>query len=239
MKNIKSYHQLFESNSELSPDQIKFLNRYVKGIWTLNLKTGLVDVDGDFDCNVGDRTTFENIKFGNVSGNFHFTNHKITSLIGAPHTVGKSFYCTFNRITSLEGAPKTVGGDFNCMANQLRSLEGSPEKIGGSFYCRVNPLTTLKGAPKQIGGDFECDAFSLGYKQWNSEGWVEKAQESDDNFKLLIPLLPEDYVAEQMLKNPLDLDLLNPFPDLKAKVLKRTGLKDISKLAAMKRQGLI
>lgn len=239
MKNIKSYHQLFESSPELSPEQIKFLNRHIKGNWEVNSETGLVDVDGDFQCNIGNRTTFEGIEFGNVSGNFHFTNHKIKSLIGSPHTVGGGFYCTFNEITSLEGSPKIVGGDFNCFGNQLHSLEGAPEKVGGSFYCINNPLTTLKGAPKQIGAIFHCHAFSLQSRKWNPEGWMQRAQESDVNFGLLIPLLPEDYVTERILKNPLNLDLLNPFPDLKAKVLKRTGLKDISKLAAMKRQGLI
>lgn len=242
MRNIKTYHQLFESQPELPHKQIKFLDRHVKGTWKINTETGLVDVDGDFQCNVGVKTTFEEIQFGHVSGNFHFTNltnHKITSLIGSPRTVGRSFYCTFNEITSLEGSPKIVGGDFNCIGNKLRSLEGSPEEVGGSFYCRTNPLSTLKGAPKKIGRSFQCDSFDLGYNQWNQEGWIRKARESERNFKLLIPLLPENYIDEHILKNPLDIDLLNPFPEIKSGVLKRTGLRDVSRLASIRRQGLI
>jgi len=49
-----------------------------------------------------------------------------------------NFICHSNRLTSLEGAPSSVGGAFYCSDNQLTSLEGihlQIKKIGGKFYC--------------------------------------------------------------------------------------------------------
>ncbi len=65
-----------------------------------------------------------------------------------------SFNCSINRLTSLEGAPKSVGGNFRCDNNLLTSLKGAPKSIRGYFYCTSNLLTSLEGAPKSVGGDF-------------------------------------------------------------------------------------
>ena len=35
---------------KLNKKQIEFLNECTKGEWTLNEKTGLVDIEGRFDC---------------------------------------------------------------------------------------------------------------------------------------------------------------------------------------------
>ena len=59
-------------------------------------------------------------------------------------------------LTSLEGAPKTVGRSFYCYDNQLTSLEGAPQKVGEDFNCSDNYLTSLEEAPKTINGDFQC-----------------------------------------------------------------------------------
>ena len=43
---------LFEADktSGLTPEQKKFLNKYTKGRWKYDPATGLVNVDGDFNC---------------------------------------------------------------------------------------------------------------------------------------------------------------------------------------------
>ena len=52
-----------------------------------------------------------------------------------------SFYCFDNQLTSLAGAPQTVGKDFNCNSNQLTSLEALRDKqIGGTINAADNPL---------------------------------------------------------------------------------------------------
>ena len=50
-------------------------------------------------------------------------------------TVTGDFYCGFNRLTSLQGAPQSVGGNFSCIYNQLTSLQGAPQSVGGNFMC--------------------------------------------------------------------------------------------------------
>ena len=50
MKHLKRYKELFESEHTLTRDQIKWLNKYTEGSWSLNPETGLVDIDGNFDC---------------------------------------------------------------------------------------------------------------------------------------------------------------------------------------------
>ena len=47
-----------------------------------------------------------------VEGGFSCHNNKLTTLQGAPETVGGGFYCDNNKLTTLQGAPKTVRGDF-------------------------------------------------------------------------------------------------------------------------------
>jgi hypothetical protein len=81
--------------------------------WKLNPKTGLVDVDGDFDCSMQGLKDLKGVRFGVVTGDF---------------------ICGFNQLTSLEGAPQKVGGDFYAAHNPLTSLEGAPKTVGGSFY---------------------------------------------------------------------------------------------------------
>ena len=103
---------LFESQSILSEEQVKFLDKYTKGKWLLNPSNGLVDVDGDVYCENQKLENMKGVSFGRVRGNFS---------------------CSYNEITSLEGAPQEVGGSFSCSGNELISLEGAPQKIGGNF----------------------------------------------------------------------------------------------------------
>jgi hypothetical protein len=132
MKNLKTY-KMFESAVELTPEQIEWLDKCTDE-WTINPQTGLVDVDGDFDCSEQDLTDFKDVRFGVVSEDFICRNNQLTSLEGAPQDVGGDFYCHDNQLTSLVGAPQSVGQDFNCSNNQLTSLEGAPQDVGGYFY---------------------------------------------------------------------------------------------------------
>ena len=96
----------------------------------------------------------------NIKGNFDCSDNRLTSLEGAPETIGGYFSCSKNNLTSLKGSPRSVKGSFNCTANQLTSLKGSPEYIKGNFYGSGNQFTSLEGAPKHIGGKFYSDKFS-------------------------------------------------------------------------------
>jgi len=132
----------------------------IKGnfIWKYNYSMKWVnfgEVSGDFDCHNTQITSLEGAPTS-VGGNFYCANTKITSLEGAPTSVGDNFNCHNTKITSLEGAPTSVGGDFYCTNTQITSLEGAPTSVGGGFNCYNTQITSLEGAPTSVGGDFEC-----------------------------------------------------------------------------------
>lgn len=157
MKHIKPYLDLFESQTRLTAEQIKWLNEFSNGIWEINPQTGLVDVRGFFECSGQRLTDFKGVRFGNIWKGFYCENNSLTSLAGAPQKVGGNFYCSSNSLTTLEGAPETVDGNFYCDRNRLSSLEGSPEIVGGDFSCCDNYITSLDGAPQSVGRFFYCE----------------------------------------------------------------------------------
>ena len=97
MKNLKTY-RMFESSVELTPEQIEWLDKCTRRTWQLNPRTGLVDVDGYFDCSWQGLSDFKGVRFGKIGG---------------------KFYCDNNQLTTLEGAPREVGGDFICYHNPV------------------------------------------------------------------------------------------------------------------------
>ena len=177
MRHLQTY-RLFESAQTLTQDQKDFLDKYTKGgSWSLNPSTGLVDLQGNFDCAHEGLNDLLGIRFGKapfkfycngnnlkslvgapqtVGGDFSCNENKLMSLEGAPQTVGGSFFCLINKLTSLAGAPGTVGGRFNCSDNNLKSLAGAPQTVGEGFYCGNNKLTSLEGAPETVEGSFSC-----------------------------------------------------------------------------------
>ena len=163
MKHLREYKELFESSQELpkkpkySPqEQSDWLDECVRGngTWSVNPKTGLVDIKGLFQSTHEQLTDFKGVRFGKVSGGFFCDYNQLTSLEGAPQEVGGDFYCHHNRLTSLEGGPRKVGGSYYCNNNFLTSLEGAPEVVPRMFVCTHNKLTSLKGCPKKIGSQF-------------------------------------------------------------------------------------
>jgi len=143
MKNLKTY-SMFESVTELTQEQVEWLDKCTKGTWTLNPQTGLVDVDLDFSCTGQDLTDFKGVKFGVVGGHFSCYRNLLTSLVGAPQSVGGGFRCNNNRLTSLEGAPLKVGWDLSCENNPvsrdtLKKIFAKMQK-GTSYLAAVESL---------------------------------------------------------------------------------------------------
>ena len=160
MKNLNTY-SMFESVLDLTPEQVQWLDDCTIGTWALNPQTGLVDVDGTFDCSEQGLTDFKGVKFGIVDHSFDCSDNALTSLMGAPLKVGGYFYCYDNALTSLEGAPQRMGGSFHCENNRLTSLVGAPLKVSRSFVCNNNALTSLEGAPQEVGVGFYCHDNAL------------------------------------------------------------------------------
>ena len=140
-----------------------------------------------------------------MSENFVCFNNRLTSLEGAPQTVGNYFDCSLNQLQTLEGAPQRVGDSFDCSRNELRSLVGAPQTVNGFFSCSDNELTSLEGAPHTINGDFLCDEFKLDPGKWNMEGWLKVLNTGTEEAKKLILTLPwlgPDWWNQELQRDP-------------------------------------
>jgi hypothetical protein len=117
--------------------------------WLINSE-GLVDVDGDVELSLYLHEYFSRspltklpLNFGHVSGDFYCYNNLLTSLEGAPKSVGGFFVCSYNRLTSFEGCPQSVGGNFSCGHNSLTSLRFAPEQVEGEVFVLPNPISNI------------------------------------------------------------------------------------------------
>jgi hypothetical protein len=197
---------LFESRTTvtLTKEQEAFLDQHTRGTWSVNPATGLVDVQGSFDCSGHGLKSLCGIRFGTVTGSFYCSNNFLTNLEGAPQTVEGSFSCSHNQLTTLQGAPQTVGGSFSCFSNQLTTLEGAPQTVEGDFDCEINQLTTLEGAPETVTDYFYCDAFELEPGKWNPTGWLEVLQTGSQKAQMLIQTtIGADWWNSEISDNPI------------------------------------
>ena len=134
------YLKLFENHqTEAEVAEICKKNGIIN--WTLN-SDGLVDVNANVNLKYMKYLTDLPLKFGEVTGSFYCNRSVLTTLEGAPHTVGGNFDVEHNKLTSLEFSPKSVGGIFWCSYNNIRSFEGLVH-ISEDFYCKGNPLYNI------------------------------------------------------------------------------------------------
>ncbi len=206
---------VFESQTSgtLTAEQEAFLDQHTRGTWSVNPATGLVDVQGSFDCSGHGLKSLCGIRFGTVTGSFYCSNNFLTNLEGAPQTVEGSFSCSHNQLTTLEGAPQTVEGNFYCEGNELTTLEGAPLTVEGDFWCYDNPLTSLEGAPQTVEMEFRCDDFKLNPGKWNPTGWVQVLHTGSPEAQKLILTLPYlvDWWNSELSKDPArTIQLLAP-----------------------------
>ena len=182
MKYLKIYEN-FQSEEEIT----RICQRY--GIRNFTINNGLVDVDGNVNLDIQILSfrglpvlTKLPLKFGHVSGYFYCHCNQLTSLEGAPQSVGRDFNCGSNQLTSLEGGPQLVGGDFRCHNNKLTSLEGGPKSVVGNFYSRGNQLRSLEGGPQFVGGGFHCDGNPV-FQVWKliHPGCLQSARYTGDD----------------------------------------------------------
>ena len=202
MRHLQPY-RLFEAAQTLTQDQKEFLDKYTSGSWSLNPSTGLVDIQGNFNCSHEGLKDLQGILFGAVSGNFSCNGNNLTSLTGAPETVGGDFSCHSNKLTSLAGAPETVGGNFDCDSNKLTSLAGAPETVGNHFYCNSNKLTSLAGAPETVGGKFYSEDLKIPWRKWGIENFFDLLKSGTAKEKQLVSTLFDPKVLQQQIdENP-------------------------------------
>ena len=179
MKNIsKMDTKQFENKNRSSDSRLKWamevsckpgvierlLKACVKGSWSRNEKTGLIDINGDFSCQFADLyrilTERGELKFGECTGDFSCNYLLLTTLKGSPKKVG-SFDCGSNLLTSLEFGPVEVLGEYYASSNRLASLYGAPEYVGGNFIVNYNKLVNLLDSPQKVLGYYICSDNDL------------------------------------------------------------------------------
>ena len=114
--------------TSLTQEQIDWLDKCTKGSWTLNPKTGLVNVKGNFICPHQGLKGFKGVKFGRVGGDFCCSYNQLTSLEGAPLKVGRNFfYCENNPVS--RDTLKTIFDKMKQVTSYLAAVESLWSKI--------------------------------------------------------------------------------------------------------------
>ena len=217
-----------------------------KGLTTL---IGMPDfVGGFFSCTNNKLTSLEGAP-ESVGWSFYCDHNSLTTLEGAPKKVGGFFVCGSNKITnlkggptdvikytvndcmltSLEGAPERLEGHFSCTGNKLTDLKGGP-KSTGNYFCSGNPLKSFDGIPEEIIGTFYCDSISIyGDELGTIEGFINAINRLNF-YSRDIPILAKLMAHFKDKINPIDLHLLDGYPDLKKAYLEESGTRDLSVL---------
>jgi hypothetical protein len=207
-----------------------------------SLKGGPEIVEGEYSCTSNELTSLEGAP--QFSFGFFCNDNKLVSLKGAPREIQNSFVCAKNKLKTLEGAPEIVGRSFQCYDNNLESLEGAPGEVGGYFICTGNNLKSLKGLPDEIGEYFSFDINGKKYIMQNEGRWdvgrfIEFFKEHPETFTLLDSIIGDSALDDYFKKMPLDIYMLDSHPDVKAGVIKRTGITDAGKIGKLLKRGFI
>jgi hypothetical protein len=120
--------------------------------YTINLD-GSIDVYDDVVLQFKEMDKLP-LVFNKVTGNFDCWKCKLTSLEGAPVSVGGHVDLRGNFLRNLIGGPVTVGMNFYCNKNKLESLEGAPSIIGKSFFFQDNPIKSTYSGDTDIEANF-------------------------------------------------------------------------------------
>jgi len=205
---------------ELTENQKEFLEKCSPNRWKLS--DGKVNIEGNFDCKNMSLNSFNNIQFGEVTGDFDCSNNRLTYLFGAPERVGGNFLCYKNQIRTLKGGPKELGGDFICSDNQLTDDMGKPENIKGYYSDKHNYLYKLDGSSQD--SNF-CSSFGFSIKQ--IADFIKYTENEESMFNDFITTI----VKPEQLQQAIDKDPAKIAFDLKS-VWKK--LKDAKKYEKVK-----
>jgi len=202
-----------------------------------------------------------------VGRRFDCSKNPLKSLIGSPEMNPESqFFADRTLINNLSGMPEVGEVTIEACKN-LKSLRDLPQSVysiyqggmsifinkggnrsGGNFSrsyileaiaqlisYRNEAITSDRYSNTQI-PDIERGGYTIHTNIYN---WNSTPKERERGFTLFMTLLDNDFLDQYFKENPMDINILNALPDVKAGVLQRTGIKDYSKLAAALRSGMV
>ena len=186
MRTIRPFN---EGITDLTQEQIDFLNDCTRGEWKVNPDTGLIDIRGNFGCDDMNLDDFKGLRFGKVTGYFSCTRNNLKTLDGSPREVVVNFYCVINPLISLEGAPLKVVGHFRFNNFYLRyNLNAFLEEIKKDQTGVTELLLTHHFlTPQVIKEEIHKDSYFCYYvsRAWNTPPFKKKQEE-------LTKILPQE-----------------------------------------------
>jgi len=166
----------------LSADIVEFIDQCAKGKWEVDVKTGRVNIKGDFEA-IGSSWSssdkeetlrkLSEIKFGKIEGDFRVSKLNMQDETWesiCPLEVEKSIDLSNNSLTKVL-LPQNMRGNIYLGYNLIESLEGCPEEIEGGFIVDNNNLKNLIGGPEKVGAEYSCSSQKgLGDTGFSLEG---------------------------------------------------------------------
>jgi hypothetical protein len=263
MKNVKTFGQLFEDkisySNKLTPEQNAFVNKLVRGVWDYNETTGKIHANGYISHSDNSSASgmafrdpiddFMGVKFSSCNGYCSLDGNNLTSLEGTPDKVHGAFSCRNNKLKTLVGGPKFVKFGYTCNGNELINLGGIADEIGGYVDATGNPIVSLKGlilrdVVWQVKDFIRVDGLLIPDGRF-TRSWVRKKFiDGNEREKSLLSTILDndidrDFLDDYFRENPLDMYVLDDQEEIKKGVLRRTGIKDWSKLGKLSKSGLI
>jgi hypothetical protein len=226
-----------DESGTLTREDILLINASTKAHWKWNPNTNSVDVNGSITISPSGSNKLGGFKFGKVKGEFSLGLDDVIDSIEdfAPSSVGKiSIWGKNGGIKSTKGFPTGIKGSISIGGKSLESLEDLDLSFGAEYlmteFFDIRPFdveTCLKVL--SLGSVKTYYRVGSGYEIANN-GYANPGD--DDKARDLIgTILGNESLDSYFKKNPLKINLLDDYPDIKEGVLKRTGMRDLSKVA--------
>lgn len=239
----------------LNDDQCIFIGSCTGSKWKWNPTTNSVDVSGevriileytlfdstkDTDWYLSQLGTF---KFGKIGGDFvlYVIGRTLDSIedFGPSEVKGDIRISgpaqTHSGVKSAKGFPSVIKGKVY-LNEQIKDIRDLPSELlfFSTHLFNLSPLNVRTALAILKNGSASINVAPDGSIA------VHKLDRGDSKAKELIStFLYVERVAEYIKENPLEMYLLDDFPDMKKKVLEITGLRDLSRLGKARSLGLI
>jgi hypothetical protein len=225
-----------EETGTLTAEDILLISKSTKAPWKWNPNTNSVDVNGSVDIFSSDSDKLGGFKFGKVKGEFSLRLGRVIDSIEdfAPSSVGKiSIWGSDGGIKTTKGFPIGIKGDIRISGKSLESLEDlnlsfGAESLATDFFD-IKPFDVETCLKVLELGNVKTYYSGGEYKILPNHdpipGYDDKAR------ALVTTILSNEILDSYFKKNPLKITILDAHPDTKEGVLKRTGMRDLSKVA--------
>lgn len=226
-----------ENKGPLTAEDIQLITAATKSPWRWNPSTNSVDVDGNVDLNSAASNKLGGFKFGVIKGEFKMQLDRVIDSIedfGPSKAKEISIYTSRENknsgIKSTKGFPQNIKGAV-ITGKALESLEGLPFGMEhlSTPYFNVSPFN-IENCFKVLELGAVNTYYSVGGGVQVRHDEYSTPEDDEKSRQLILTILTDDNLDAYYKKNPLKLHDLDDYPDIKAGVIKRTGMRDLSKI---------